>query len=56
MKSKFTLGFVIGAASTLAVVAGALTTVKLAIIDPIERHEDWIEENKKKANRKAVGR
>ncbi|HEY0222812.1 DUF3042 family protein [Lactovum miscens] len=56
MKSKFTIGFVVGAAFALTVVAGALTTVKLAVIDPIEKHDEWIEENKKKANRKLVGR
>jgi hypothetical protein len=55
MKSKFTLGFITGAGAALAVVAAGLATVKLAIIDPIEKHEDWIEENRKKAKRKSVG-
>ncbi|GAB2025482.1 hypothetical protein OfM1_15530 [Lactovum odontotermitis] len=55
MKSKFTLGFITGAGATLAIVAAGLATVKLAVIDPIEKHEAWIEENKKKANRKANG-
>jgi hypothetical protein len=55
MKSKFTLGFIAGAGTALGVVAAGLTIVKLAVINPIEKHEAWIEENKKKANRKANG-
>ncbi|MDR0300014.1 MAG: DUF3042 family protein [Streptococcaceae bacterium] len=56
MKSKFTLGFIAGATAALTIVVAGLTTVKLAIINPIERREDWIEENRKKANRKRISR
>jgi hypothetical protein len=54
--NKFTAGFIAGAAVTAGIVAAALATIKITIIDPVERHESWIEDNKKKANRKAVGR
>lgn len=56
LSDKFAVGFIAGAGAALAIVAAGLTTVKLAIIDPLERREAFIEDNKKKANRKAIGR
>lgn len=56
MNNKFTLGFLAGAGAALAVVVTGLATVKLAILDPIEKREAWVEENKKKANRKSLSR
>lgn len=56
MNNKFTLGFLAGASTALAIVVTGLATVKLAILDPIEKHEAWIEENKKKANRKSLSK
>lgn len=56
MNNKFTWGVIAGASATLALVAAGIVTVKFAIIDPLEKHEEWIEENKRKANRKALGR
>ena len=54
MKNKFTFGFVTGAGVALGIVAAGLATVKLAILDPIEKQEAWVEENRKKASRKAA--
>lgn len=54
MSKGFGKGFLAGIASTVALAAGAIFTVHKTIIEPEEKKEAFIEENRKKAARRRV--
>ncbi|HFI0250483.1 TPA: DUF3042 family protein [Streptococcus suis] len=54
MAKSFGKGFLTGILSTVALAAGAVFTVHKTIIEPEEKKETFIEENRKKAARKRV--
>ncbi|WP_411020108.1 DUF3042 family protein, partial [Salmonella sp. ZJJH21_0028] len=54
MAKGFGKGFLTGILSTVALAAGAVFTVHKTIIEPEEKKEAFIEENRKKAARKRV--
>lgn len=53
---KFTKGFLSGAGVISAAVATLALGVKKTIIEPVEKKEQFVEENRKKANRKSRAR
>ncbi|MBY5034914.1 DUF3042 family protein [Streptococcus gallolyticus] len=54
MAKSFGKGFFTGVVATVAAVAGAAFAVQKTIIEPEEKKEAFIEENRKKAARKRV--
>ncbi|HEM4072755.1 TPA: DUF3042 family protein [Streptococcus suis] len=54
MAKGFGKGFLTGVLSTVALAAGAIFAVHKTIIEPEEKKEAFIEENRKKAARKRV--
>lgn len=54
MAKSFGKGFFTGVVTTLAVAAGAIYTVHKTVIEPEEKKEAFIEENRKKAARRRV--
>ena len=52
---KFVSGILVGSLAAAAV-AGLVASVKKTVIDPIDKKEAMIEENRKKAMRKRVSR
>ena len=56
MATGFGKGVLTGVLSTVAVAAGAIFTVHKTIIEPDEKKEAFIEENRKKAARRRVSR
>ncbi|AUW96680.1 DUF3042 family protein [Streptococcus pluranimalium] len=55
-KFDFAKGLATGVIATVATVAGAAFAVKKTIIEPEEKKEAFIEENRKKAARRRVAR
>ncbi|CAM3997874.1 DUF3042 family protein [Catellicoccus marimammalium] len=53
---NFTKGFLSGAAVLGAGVAAALYGVKKTVIEPVEKKEEFVNENRKKAMRKSHAR
>ncbi|MFD2728796.1 DUF3042 family protein [Enterococcus camelliae] len=53
---KFTSGFFTGTFATIAATIGLVTAIKKTVIDPIEKKEAMIDENRRKANRKSRAR
>ncbi|MDO1605572.1 DUF3042 family protein [Lactobacillus sp. YT155] len=53
-KHSFAKGVFVGAAATVGVLAGALTTFKKTVIEPEEKELERIEENRLRANRKSL--
>lgn len=53
---KFVTGFIAGTTVALASVAGLAFGVKKTVIEPIEKKEEEIENNRRKAMRKSRGR
>lgn len=56
MAKHFGKGFLAGVLSTVAATAGAVFAVKKVIIEPEEKKEAFIAENRKKAARRRVTR
>ncbi|MBL3717156.1 DUF3042 family protein [Lactococcus garvieae] len=54
MNKNFVAGFVAGKVFTLAVLVAAGVIYKKRRIDPIERKWEFVQENRKKANRKRI--
>ncbi|MDR0297354.1 MAG: DUF3042 family protein [Streptococcaceae bacterium] len=55
MKNKsFWIGVTAGAASVITLTTAALTTFHLAVVRPARKYEEWLDDNKRKANRKAT--
>lgn len=55
-KFQFAKGVATGVLATVATVAGAVFAVKKTVIEPEEKKEAFIEENRKKAARRRVAR
>lgn len=55
-KHPFAKGLLTGVVGTVAAAAGALFAVHKTIIEPEEKKEAFIEENRKKAARRRVAR
>ena len=55
-KFQFAKGLATGIVATAATVAGAVFAVKKTVIEPEEKKEAFIEENRKKAARRRVTR
>lgn len=55
-KFQFAKGVATGILATAATVAGAVFAVKKTVIEPEEKKEAFIEENRKKAARRRVAR
>lgn len=55
-KFQFAKGVATGVLATAATVAGAVFAVKKTVIEPEEKKEAFIEENRKKAARRRVAR
>lgn len=55
-KFQFAKGVATGIFATAATVAGAVFAVKKTVIEPEEKKEAFIEENRKKAARRRVAR
>lgn len=53
---KFSKGFLVGTATTLAALTGVVMGVKKIVIEPIEEKEIMIDDNRKKAMRKSRAR
>ncbi|QNQ82035.1 DUF3042 family protein [Lactobacillus sp. PV037] len=53
MAKKFGAGLATGVLATVGALAAGLFTYKKKVVDPQEQHEQKIEENRKKANRKS---
>ena len=53
---KFAKGFLLGAGTVVAVVAGTAFGVKKTVIEPAENEQKRIEENSRKAMRKSRAR
>ncbi|MDR0199053.1 MAG: DUF3042 family protein [Streptococcaceae bacterium] len=51
---NFTTGFIAGASAALAAVASGLITFKVVKVDPAKRYDEWLDTNKKLANRKST--
>lgn len=49
---KFAKGFLVGALATTSAVAGAAFSFKKRVVDPVEEHENKLEENRKRVVRK----
>ncbi len=54
MNKSFIKGFVVGKAFTLIGLAAIALCVKINIVDPALRKEQFIEENRKRAPRKRI--
>lgn len=53
MKHKFLKGFFVGTMMTIGAVAGSVLAFKKSYIEPVETKVQEIDENRRKANRKA---
>lgn len=53
MAKKFGAGVVTGVAATVGAIAAGLFTYKKKVVEPEEEHNNKIEENRKRANRKS---
>lgn len=53
MAKHFAKGFFLGTLTTLGAVACSVVAFKKSIIEPQESYEEKLEENRRKANRKA---
>ena len=54
MAKHFGKGFLTGVLSTVAATAGAIFAIQKVIIEPEEKKEAFIEENRKKAARRRI--
>lgn len=54
MAKHFGKGFLAGVLSTVAATAGAIFAIQKVIIEPEEKKEAFIEENRKKAARRRI--
>lgn len=55
MTHKFAAGFAAGVATAIAGFAAAAFTYKTRVMNPQEEEEQWIHDNRIKANRKSHG-
>lgn len=52
MMKKFGNGFFLGVLATLSAVVGALFSFKKTVVEPVENHEQKLDENRKRVLRK----